>query len=164
MPTSELFRVFDIRFSNNLTDFACSVIVETWNQVQDMITVLKGLVIMKKGNPLLFEFIYKRISEEVASLSTMVSRCGAEPRVGAALGDVDDRYEPHRASVRGDWLKLMSRKLYASVKAEIERRSLTASQRKNYLSLIDLYITNSSSSSSCAVSNKHSNSHVSSSA
>ena len=72
MPTSELFRVFDIRFSNNLTDFACSVIVETWNQVQYMITVLKGLVIMKKGNPLLFDFIYKRVSEEVASLSTMV--------------------------------------------------------------------------------------------
>lgn len=37
-----------------------------------MITVLKGLVIMKKGNPLLFDFIYKRVSEEVASLSTMV--------------------------------------------------------------------------------------------
>ena len=72
MPTSELFRVFDIRFSNNLTDFSCSVGVETWNHAQDMITVLKGLVIMKKGNPLLFDFIYKRVSEEVASLSTMV--------------------------------------------------------------------------------------------
>lgn len=43
-----------------------------------MITVLKGLVIMKKGNPLLFDFIYKRISEEVASLSTMVGLCGVE--------------------------------------------------------------------------------------
>ena len=32
------------------------------------------MVIMKKGNPLLFEFIYKRIGEEVASLSTMVRR------------------------------------------------------------------------------------------
>ena len=78
MPTSELFRVFDIRFSNNLTDFSCSVGVETWNHGQDMITVLKGLVIMKKGNPLLFDFIYKRISEEVASLSTMVGLCGVE--------------------------------------------------------------------------------------
>lgn len=51
------------------------------------------------------------------------------------------------------------------VKAEIERRSLSESQKKNYLSLIDLYITNSSShSSSPLCSNKHSNSRVSSSA
>ena len=50
------------------------------------------------------------------------------------------------------------------VKAEIERRSLSESQKKNYLSLIDLYITNSSHSSSPLCSNKHSNSRVSSSA
>lgn len=75
----------------------------------------------------------------------------------------------HTDQVFSAWLACLTRrKVYAMVKAEIERRSLSESQKQNYLSLIDLYITNSSSSSSSSsfplCSNKHSNSHVSSSA
>ena len=73
----------------------------------------------------------------------------------------------HTDQVFSAWLACLTRrKVYAMVKAEIERRSLSESQKQNYLSLIDLYITNSSSSSSSfpLYSNKHSNSHVSSSA
>lgn len=73
----------------------------------------------------------------------------------------------HTDQVFSAWLACLTRrKVYAMVKAEIERRSLSESQKQNYLSLIDLYITNSSSSSSSfpLCSNKHSNSHVSSSA
>lgn len=73
MPTNDLFRIFDLRFSNNLTAFCCSVEVEVGNNMKDIINVIKGLTIMKKGNPLLFDFLYKRVGDELSSLTTMVA-------------------------------------------------------------------------------------------
>ena len=41
--------------------------------MKDIINVIKGLTIMKKGNPLLFDFLYKRVGDEISSLTTMVA-------------------------------------------------------------------------------------------
>ena len=73
MPTNDLFRIFDLRFSNNLTVFGCSVKVGVGDKMKDIINVIKGLTIMKKGNPLLFDFLYKRVGDEISSLTTMVA-------------------------------------------------------------------------------------------
>lgn len=73
MPTNDLFRIFDLRFSNNLTAFCCSVKIGVGDNMKDIINVIKGLTIMKKGNPLLFDFLYKRVSDEISSLTTMVA-------------------------------------------------------------------------------------------
>ena len=73
MPTNDLFRIFDLRFSNNLTAFGCSVKVGVGYKMKDIINVIKGLTIMKKGNPLLFDFLYKRVGDEISSLTTIVA-------------------------------------------------------------------------------------------
>ena len=72
----------------------CLYLFVDWGEAKDLLTLVKAFTMVPPMNKLLVEFLYKRLGENLALLSTSVMRTELVQFVGTVISTMDNRVPP----------------------------------------------------------------------
>lgn len=74
--------------------FVCLYLFVDWGEAKDLLTLVKAFTMVPPMNKPLVEFLYKRLGENLALLSTSVMRTELVQFVGTVISTMDNRVPP----------------------------------------------------------------------
>ena len=74
--------------------FVCPYLLVDWGEMKDLLTLVKAFTMAPPMNKSLVEFLYKRLGENLALLSTSVMRTELVQFVGTVVSTMDNRVPP----------------------------------------------------------------------